>query len=196
VIVVEHDEGSDHGRRPRGGHGSGAGVHGGEIVAQGDAPPGSRAAPQSLTGQYLSGRKVIASPARRRRRHGSQAPARHGCARQQPQERHGRHPPWASSCASLGVSGSGKSTLINDTLYNAVAHHPLRIGGRGRRARRDRGPRSLRQGDQRGPEPDRPHAALPIRRRTRDSSRRSAISSRACPSRARAATGPGASRST
>ena len=90
-----------------------------------------------------------------------------------------------------GVSGSGKCTLVNDTLYAAVARKLYSSHAGAGAARRDRGPRRLRQGDQRRPVPDRPHAALATRPPTPACSRRSASCSPRCRRRASAATAPG-----
>jgi len=119
VIVVEHDEDAirlaDHILDI----GPGAGVHGGEIVAQGRLDD-VLAAPRSVTGDYLSGRRGIAVPAQRH----AVDPDRvlHVCGA------HGNNlqdvdlaiPAGLFVCVT-GVSGSGKSTLINDTLFRLAA---------------------------------------------------------------------------
>ncbi|HSH71824.1 MAG TPA: excinuclease ABC subunit UvrA [Methylophilaceae bacterium] len=121
VIVVEHDQDAIMAADYVVDIGPGAGEHGGQVVAEG-TPEEIKANPNSLTGQYLSGKKQI-------------------------QYAHKRHVPdpkrWLSmfhatgnnlkdvklelpvgllTCVT-GVSGSGKSTLINDTLYRIVAQH-------------------------------------------------------------------------
>jgi len=119
VIVVEHDEDAIRHADHVVDLGPGAGVHGGQIVAQGK-PRDIEASDASLTGQYLSGKRGIAVPALR-------TPA-------QPDRRlrivnaRGNNlrgvtvdiPLGLMTCVT-GVSGSGKSTLINDTLYKHVA---------------------------------------------------------------------------
>lgn len=119
VIVVEHDEDAIR----RADHvidmGPGAGVHGGMIVAQG-TPEDIMRSPASLTGQYLSGRRWIPVPARRR----EPAPDRwlvlEGCRTNNLQDITARFPLGLFVCVT-GVSGSGKSSLVVDTLYPALA---------------------------------------------------------------------------
>ncbi|MFT0531935.1 excinuclease ABC subunit UvrA [Castellaniella hirudinis] len=122
VIVVEHDEdmirAADHVLDM----GPGAGEHGGQVVAQG-TPQDIAAQPQSLTGQYLSGARRIAIPARRPV-DTEQADTRWlrilGCSGNNLQAVDLALPIGRFSCIT-GVSGSGKSTLVNDTLVTALA---------------------------------------------------------------------------
>ncbi|SAL58255.1 excinuclease ABC, subunit A [Caballeronia arvi] len=120
VIVVEHDEDMIRMADYVVDMGPGAGEHGGVIVAQG-TPNQVQKDANSITGQYLSGKRTISYPAERNA----------------PDERmlriveaHGNNlkrvtldlPVGLLTCVT-GVSGSGKSTLINDTLQHAVAQH-------------------------------------------------------------------------
>ena len=118
VIVVEHDRDTimtaDHVIDM----GPGAGVHGGWVVAQG-APSDIMATPDSLTGQYLSGKLAIEVPARRRPGSGwalTVKGARHNNLRDVTVDF-----PLGTMICVTGVSGSGKSSLVVDTLYRALA---------------------------------------------------------------------------
>jgi excinuclease ABC subunit A len=120
VIVVEHDEDAIRLADHIVDIGPGAGVHGGEVVAQGSLDDVLHA-PRSLTGQYLSGKKAIAVPALRyppNRKLLLKLKGAHG--------NNLKHvdleiPAGLLTCVT-GVSGSGKSTLINDTLYALAAN--------------------------------------------------------------------------
>jgi excinuclease ABC subunit A len=119
VIVVEHDEeailAADHVVDL----GPGAGVHGGRVVAAGTPDEIARNA-QSLTGQYLSGRRSIALPEKRVPIDRERTLTISGARGNNLKAVHASIPLGLMTCVT-GVSGSGKSTLVNDTLYKAVA---------------------------------------------------------------------------
>ena len=121
VIVVEHDEEAINAADYVVDMGPGAGEHGGQVVAQG-TPDEIKRASQSLTGQYLSGKKSIALPKRRSKETGGKQLVVKGARGNNLQNVTLELPVGALVCIT-GVSGSGKSTLINDTLYKTVAHH-------------------------------------------------------------------------
>ena len=121
VIVVEHDEEAIRFADYVIDIGPGAGVHGGQIVAEGTAAE-VIANPASLTGQFLSGKRKIAIPAKRVRPDPERWLTLTGATGNNLKQVTLKLPVGLLVCVT-GVSGSGKSTLINDTLYPAVAHH-------------------------------------------------------------------------
>ncbi len=119
VIVVEHDEEAILAADYVLDIGPGAGVHGGNIVAQG-SPQTIMDNTQSLTGQYLSGRKKIAVPSKRIAYHAGKVIGLRGACGNNLRHIDVDIPVGLMTCVT-GVSGSGKSTLINDTLLKLTA---------------------------------------------------------------------------
>ncbi|MFN2308174.1 MAG: excinuclease ABC subunit UvrA [Gammaproteobacteria bacterium] len=115
VIVVEHDEDAIRSADHIVDMGPGAGVHGGQIVAQGVLSD-ILANPHSLTGQYLSGARRIPLPAQRRPFDAQRVLRIRGARGNNLKSVDVEIPAGLMTCIT-GVSGSGKSTLINDTLH-------------------------------------------------------------------------------
>jgi excinuclease ABC subunit A len=119
VIVVEHDEDAIASADYIVDIGPGAGVHGGEVIAEGTAKQISKN-PKSLTGQYLSGTRSIAIPKNRAPFDKEQLVHIHQACGNNLKKVHLELPVGLLTCIT-GVSGSGKSTLINETLYKLAA---------------------------------------------------------------------------
>ena len=118
VIVVEHDEDTMYAADQIIDIGPEAGVHGGNVIAQGTAEE-IKKIPESITGQYLSGKKKIEVPKKRRKSNGK-------CiqivkASENNLKNINVKIPLGQFVCVTGVSGSGKSTLINEILYKTVA---------------------------------------------------------------------------
>lgn len=133
VLVVEHDEDAIRAADHVIDIGPGAGVHGGEIIAQGTYEDILKAE-GSLTADYLSGRKEISVP-KKRNKPGKEWLELKGARGNNLKNVHLRLPIGLMTCVT-GVSGSGKSTLINDTLF-PLAHHELNGATTGKIAEHD-----------------------------------------------------------
>jgi len=192
VIVVEHDEEAIRAADHVIDMGPGAGVHGGRVMAQG-RPEDVAAAPESLTGRYLSHVLRIPVPKRRLRPPADEWLRNLGCARQQPEERRGRDPGRplhlrhpASPDRASRRSSTTRSTPPSPSTSTTATPSPSRTTA---------SPGSI-SSTRSSASTSRRSAArrAPIRRPTRACSRRSASSSPRCRRRASAATGRGAFR--
>ncbi len=117
LIVVEHDEETMEAADEIVDIGPGAGAHGGELVAQGTLEE-IKACEHSITGQYLSGKRRIPIPKKRRKAKGYLTIK--GAKANNLQDVSVKIPLGVMTCVT-GVSGSGKSSLVNEILYKALA---------------------------------------------------------------------------
>ena len=118
LIVVEHDEDTMYAADQIIDIGPGAGVHGGNVVAQGTAEE-IKEVEGSITGKYLSGRRKIQVPEKRRKPNGKFIEVI-GATQNNLKNINVKFPLGVFTCIT-GVSGSGKSTLINEILYKSIA---------------------------------------------------------------------------
>ncbi len=118
VIVVEHDEDTMRAADHIIDIGPGAGVHGGEIVCAGDINDIINCE-KSITGQYLSGKRAIEVPTKRRKGNGNFITIK-GASQNNLKNINAKIPLGKFVCVS-GVSGSGKSSLVNEILYKHLA---------------------------------------------------------------------------
>ena len=117
LIVVEHDEDTMYAADQIIDIGPGAGIHGGKVVAQGTAEE-IKEIPESMTGQYLSGKKKILVPKKRRKSNGKSIEIK-DAVQNNLKHLNVKFPLGIFTCVT-GVSGSGKSTLVNEVLYKNI----------------------------------------------------------------------------
>ena len=118
LIVVEHDEDTMYAADQIIDIGPGAGVHGGNVIAQGDVEE-IKLSENSITGKYLSGRIKIGVPKKRRKSNGKSIEII-GAKENNLKDVNVKIPLGVFNCVT-GVSGSGKSSLINEVLYKYLA---------------------------------------------------------------------------
>ena len=118
LIVVEHDEDTMYAADQIIDIGPGPGIHGGNVIAQGTAEK-IKLVSESITGQYLSGRKKIDVPKKRRKSNGKAIEIL-GATEHNLKQLNVKIPLGVFTCVT-GVSGSGKSTLVNEVLYKHIS---------------------------------------------------------------------------
>jgi len=119
VIVVEHDEDTMRAADHIVDIGPGAGIHGGHVVYSGDLD-GLKKCEESITSDYLTGRKLIPVPEKRRKGNGNFLTVK-GAAENNLKNINVKIPLGTFTCVT-GVSGSGKSSFVNDILYKVLAN--------------------------------------------------------------------------
>ena len=119
LLVVEHDEDTMYAADQIIDIGPGAGTHGGKVMAQGTAEE-IKLVPESITGQYLSGKKKIPVPEKRRKWLKSKVIEVQNATENNLKNVSVKFPLGVFNCVT-GVSGSGKSTLVNEVLYKTIA---------------------------------------------------------------------------
>ena len=119
LLVVEHDEDTMFAADHIIDIGPGAGIHGGEVVAEGTVDD-IIACEKSITGQYLSGKKVIPVPEKRRKGNGNFLEVS-GASENNLKDINVKIPLGTFTCVT-GVSGSGKSSFVNEILYKELAN--------------------------------------------------------------------------
>jgi len=124
LIVVEHDEDTMRASDFIVDIGPGAGIHGGEVIAIG-SPEEVMKNEASITGAYLSGRKKIKIPSKRRKGNKEYLELK-GCSENNLKNINVKFPLHTFTCVT-GVSGSGKSTLVNEILAKAVKYNLRRV---------------------------------------------------------------------
>ena len=124
LIVVEHDEDTMRASDFIVDIGPGAGIHGGEVIVAG-SPQEVMDCEESITGQYLSGKKEIPTPTHRRKGNGKFIEIK-GCKENNLKNINVKFPLGKFVCVT-GVSGSGKSTLVNEILAKAIKQSLNRV---------------------------------------------------------------------